>query len=70
MTKSAHMRTKIAGLLAIVILSAATMLWLFWRHPISTGIATLAVLAWFGVSARLARSDIDMSDMEQGKQGA
>jgi hypothetical protein len=56
MTKSAHRRTNILAFLAIVILSAATMLWLFWHYPVRTGIATLVVLSAFGISARLARS--------------
>jgi hypothetical protein len=37
------------------LLSALSMLWLFWRFPIGTGIATVVVLAAFGISARLAR---------------
>jgi hypothetical protein len=38
------------------------MLWLFWRFPISTAVATVAVLAAIGLSARLASpTDSDLS---------
>jgi hypothetical protein len=72
MTKQAHKRTNIVGFFAIVVLSAATMLWLFWRYPLSTGIAAIAVLAAFGVCARLARSiDTEVrSELEHRKQRA
>lgn len=43
-------------LLTIVTLSSATMLWLLWRYPVGTGIATLAVLTAFTVLVRLARA--------------
>ena len=55
MSKSARTRSSILGFFAILTLSAVTMLWLFWRHPISTAIAALAMLAAFAMSARLAR---------------
>jgi hypothetical protein len=55
MTNSAQKRTNIFGFVAIVVLSAVTMLWLFWHHPVSTAIATIVVLAGLGISARLAR---------------
>jgi hypothetical protein len=55
MTTKARARTNIISLLAVGLLSAITMLWLFWRFPIGTGIATVVVLAAFGISARLAR---------------
>jgi hypothetical protein len=72
MTTSAHARPNLCGLIAIVVLSSATMLWLFWRFPIGTGIATVLVLSAFGVSARLARLiDTDnMSDLDRGNQSA
>jgi hypothetical protein len=71
MTKSAQKRTNIFGLIAIVVLSSATMLWLFWHFPVSTGIGTVVVLSALGISARLARSfDTDMSEMKRGKQSA
>lgn len=77
MTDSARAKTNIFTLLAILTLSAVTMLWLFWHYPLSTGIATIAVLAILGVSARLARStdsdgifDRDRTEMDRGEQGA
>jgi hypothetical protein len=70
MTTSAQTRTKIAGFLVIVALSAITMLWLFWHYPVRTGIATIVVLAAFAVSARLARliDTESMSELKRGKQ--
>jgi hypothetical protein len=56
MTHSSNARAKIIAFLAILALSAVTMVWLFWHHPIKTLIATIAILAALGVSARLARS--------------
>jgi hypothetical protein len=60
MNDSPHARANIFALL-ILLLSAATMLWLFWHYPLGTGIATIVVLAILGISARLARS-IDPAD--------
>lgn len=69
MTDSSRMRTNIAALLAILILSAATMVWLFWHFPVITSVATIAILTTLGVCARLARSiDTDMGDLQSGKQ--
>jgi hypothetical protein len=56
MINSAHARANIVLLLGILLASAMTMLWLFWHYPVVTAIATIAVLAALGVSARLARS--------------
>jgi hypothetical protein len=42
--------------LSVFALSALTMVWLLWHHPIKTSIATIAVSAALGVSARSARS--------------
>lgn len=55
MTTSARARGKIFGSLLAVLMSAALMIWLFWHHPVSAGLATLAILSAFGVSAYLAR---------------
>ena len=67
MTDSSHMRTNIAALLTILVLSAATMLWLFWHFPVITGVATIAVLTTLGVSARLARlTDTDLAELAHG----
>jgi len=67
MSLSAHTRTNIFGFFGIVFLSSVTMLWLFWRFPITTAIATVLVWAVLGVSARLARSmDTEkMADLER-----
>ncbi len=69
MTRSSYARTNIFVLLAVLALSAATMVWLFWHHPVKTSIATIAVLAALGVSARLARSiETDsQSDLEKSE---
>jgi hypothetical protein len=55
MTTSARGRSKIIGSLTVVLLSAASMIWLFWRHPLSAGLATLGILTALGISAYLAR---------------
>jgi hypothetical protein len=72
MTKSAQKRTNIFGFLSILALSSATMLWMLWHFPVSTGIATVIVLSLFGVSARLARSieNDGVVDLDRGNQGA
>ncbi len=69
MTRSSYASTNIFVLLAVLALSAATMVWLFWHHPVKTSIATIAVLAALGVSARLARSiETDsQSDLEKSE---
>ncbi len=58
--------TRVATFLATVALSATTMMWLFWRHPLTTTLASLAVLTALAVAARLARS----LDGEPGVGGA
>ena len=51
------------------------MVWLFWRFPVITAVATVAILTALGVSARLARlpeaemADADMSELHRDKQG-
>lgn len=55
MDKSTQTRTNIVGLLTILVLSSALMLWMLWHYPKATGIATLIVLAALGISTRLAR---------------
>ncbi len=56
MTHSSHSRANLLVFWAVLALSALTMVWLFWHHPLKTLIFTIAVLAALGVSARLARS--------------
>ena len=59
-------RAKIVAFLAILTISAGTMLWLFWRFPLPTAIVALAVLVALCVLVRLARLiDFDMSDLDQ-----
>jgi hypothetical protein len=59
----------IVAFLAILTVSAGTMLWLFWRFPLMTAIITLGVFAALGVLARLARSlDVDMTDLDRTNQ--
>jgi hypothetical protein len=71
MSKTAQLRTKVVLLLGLLALSSLTMLWLFWRFPISTAITTAAVLAAFALSARLASAiDTDSpSDAHNHDQG-
>jgi membrane protein implicated in regulation of membrane protease activity len=67
MSKSSK-KTNVAAFIAILVLSATTMLVLFWRFPLLTGMVTLAVLAAFWISARLARSlEVEMSDLDSGE---
>jgi hypothetical protein len=56
----------IVAFLAILTVSAGTMLWLFWRFPLMTAIVTLGVFAALAVLARLARSiDVDLKDLDR-----
>jgi hypothetical protein len=56
MAHSSNARANMVAFLAILALSALTMVWLFWHHPVKTLIATSAILAALGLCARLARS--------------
>jgi hypothetical protein len=59
----------IVAFLAIVTLSAGTMLWLFWRFPLMTALVTLGIFAGLGVLTRLARLiDVDLQDLDRTKQ--
>jgi hypothetical protein len=65
MSASASARGTVA-FLAILTVSAGTMLWLFWRFPLMTAIVTLSVFAALVVLARLARSiEVDMQDLDR-----
>jgi hypothetical protein len=69
MTDSSTTRANIVALLVILTVSAATMLWLLWRFPLTTAIITLLVLATLGILARLARSsDVEIADLDRSKQ--
>jgi CHASE2 domain-containing sensor protein len=66
---SSSARMGIVAFLAILTVSAGTMLWLFWRFPLMTAIVTLAVFAALVVLARLARSiEVDMQDLDRTEQ--
>jgi CHASE2 domain-containing sensor protein len=68
-TESSKNRTSIAALLGILTLSAASMLWMFWRFPVITTLVTIGVFAVLGISARLARSvDMDVPELDHGNQ--
>jgi membrane protein implicated in regulation of membrane protease activity len=69
-TDSTRSHSNIAALLVILALSAVTMLWLFWRFPLATGVVTITVLAALGISARLARSieQADIKDIRRDQQ--
>lgn len=71
MRNSSNSRTNIVIFLAVLALSALTMVWFFWHHPLTTSIATIAVLAALGISARLARSieTDNPPDLDRGNQG-
>lgn len=70
MANSSNPRSKVLVFVAVLALSALIMIWLFWRYPLGTAIAALAVLAALWMSARLARSvdgDADPA-IEEGEQ--
>lgn len=70
MDASSSARMGIVAFLAILTLSAGTMLWLFWRFPLMTAIVTLGVFAVLAVLARLARSiDADIKDLDRSERG-
>ena len=65
MSASASARGTVA-FLAILTVSAGTMLWLFWRFPRMTAIVTLGVFAALVALARLARSiEVDLQDLDR-----
>ncbi len=49
-------------MVAVLLASAVSMLWLFWHHPVTTAIFTALVLGALGICAALAR----LSDTEGG----
>jgi hypothetical protein len=69
MTVSSSARANIVAFIAILTLSAGTMLWLFWRFPLMTGVITLGIFLGLSVLARLARwIDVDITDLDGTKQ--
>jgi len=69
MAVSSSARMSIVAFIAILTLSAGTMLWLFWRFPLPTAIIAVGAFVVLGVLVRLARSlDVDMTDLDPTKQ--
>ena len=69
MSATASERMGTVAFLAILTVSAGTMLWLFWRFPLMTAVVTLGVFAALVVLARLARSiDADLQDLDRTEQ--
>jgi len=54
MKNSSNARLDVVALMAVLLCSSVTMLWLFWRFPIWTAIATIAILVGLSLSTRLA----------------
>jgi L-cysteine desulfidase len=68
---SSKKRGRIAALLAIVMLSSVTMVWMFWHFPRITAMVTIIVLAGLGISARLSRLiDSDLSELGRRNQSS
>jgi hypothetical protein len=69
MTVSSSARMNIVAFIAILAVSASTMLWLFWRFPLMTALITLGIFLGLAVLARLARwIDVDITDLDPTKQ--
>ena len=66
MSASSSGKSRVAVFLAVLVVSSATMIALFWLFPLTTAVVTLGLLALLFVSARLARAiDVtDISDIE------
>jgi hypothetical protein len=62
-------RIGVIAFIAVLSVSAGTMLFLFWRFPLATAVVTLGILAALGVLARLARSIDEMKDLDRSEQG-
>ena len=58
----------VAAFIAVLTVSAGTMLYLFWHFPLITAVVTVGVLAALGVLARLARSIDGIKDMDRTEQ--
>jgi membrane protein implicated in regulation of membrane protease activity len=69
-SKKKSERRSVAVFIAMLALSSATMLWLFWRFPLATAGVTFAILTVLGILAVLSRS-IEVEnpglDLDQGK---
>ena len=64
MSASSSKKSKIAAFLAVLIVSSAIMVALFWLFPLTTAVVTLGLLALLFVSARLARA-IDVAEISE-----
>jgi hypothetical protein len=66
--RASSSRVGVIAFLAVLTVSAGTMLYLFWRFPLTTAVVTLGILAALGILARLARSIDEMKDMDRSEQ--
>jgi hypothetical protein len=65
MTVKSSERTSIAAFIAILSVSSAIMLWLFWKYPLATAGVTFAILTVLGILAVLSRSiEVEQSDLD------
>ncbi len=65
MSASSSKKSKIAAFLAVLTISSAIMVALFWLFPLTTAVVTLGLLVLLFLSARVARA-IDVSEVERG----
>jgi hypothetical protein len=72
MKNSSYTRLNVVALMAILSCSSVTMLWLFWRFPIATAVATIAVLAGISLATSLAVSfdGEGFVDLDANERGA
>jgi dolichol kinase len=71
MTVKSTERRSVAAFIAILTVSSATMLWLFWKYPLATAGVTFAILTVLGILAVLSRNiEVEKPDLDldQGKQ--
>ena len=69
MKKFSHARANIALLIAMLLTSATTMVWLFWHFPVATAIVTLTVVLGLSISTRWATDGDGLSELEHGDAG-
>jgi membrane protein implicated in regulation of membrane protease activity len=71
MTVKSSERSSVAVFIAILVVSSATMLFLFWKFPLATAGVTFAILTVLGILAVFARSieaEKPSLDLDQGEQ--
>jgi hypothetical protein len=62
-------RIQITVLLAVLLLSSITMVWLFWRFPLLTSLAAIVLVATLFQCARIARTiDTGASMLDSNNQ--